>query len=129
MGWLKEEGKLHPERSEPGFVCNLIPTGHLQYSTGAWLLLCCFFILLRGFFSFLFFPGYFVRDKSYNELFNTEGTPYHSNLTSQRRSFSNGKHTLSFLFTLANTHFQMSADFFFFLTCRYHLLKLDLAFT
>ena len=89
MGWQKEECKLYIEGSELGFVCNLIPIGHLQYSISEWFLLCCFFISLTSFFS-----EYFEKGKTKNKLLQV-GTPYHSSLISN-----------SYLFLMENIYFR-----------------------
>lgn len=129
-GWRRAACKLYVEGSERGFVCSLIPGGHLQYSIGERLALYYFSVSLTGFFFFSFFQGTLKKVRLKTSYLIWVGTPSHSNLISNFYLFLM-ENILLLLFTVANTHFQMSADcfFFFFLTCRYHLLKLDLAFT
>lgn len=129
-GWRRAACKLYVEGSERGFVCSLIPGGHLQYSIGEQLALYYFSVSLTGFFFFFFFSGYFEKGKAKNELFNMGGYPFSFEPHIQFLSFSNGKHTFVIIHCSQHTFPNVSRLlFFFFLTCRYHLLKLDLAFT
>ena len=112
MGWRRAACKLYVEGSERGFVCSLIPGGHLQYSIGERLALYYFSVSLTGF-PPPFFQGTLKKVRLKTSYLIWVGTPSHSNFISNFYLFLM-ENILLLLFTVANTHFQMAADCFFF---------------
>ena len=86
-------------------------------------------VLFCLFLSFFFFSGYFEKVRLKMNCFSAASNPGHSNLVFKSYHFLMGKYTVILICFSQRTLPNASRFFFFFFTCGYHLLKLDLAFT